>query len=167
MSKVITDFNEMIKININLLDNLNTIMNDITNIKNKFIQLKDNLILNKNKINSINNFETELFHLLDNLYYNQKEYCYDYYLKIEYNFILNIPKILIFKKNDCYYINLNDKEYLLFYQYLNEFNDYIDKYNYAIEYFNNINVLDLIIQNLEFNINKINALDHVVRIINI
>ena len=167
MSKVITDFNEMIKININLLDNLNTIMNDITNIKNKFIQLKDNLILNKNKINSIKNFEIELFHLLDNLYYNQKEYCYDYYLKIEYNFILNIPKILIFKKSDCYFINLNDKEYLLFYQYLNEFNDYIDKYNYAIEYFNNINVLDLIIQNLEFNINKIQALDHVVRIINI
>lgn len=167
MYEVLTDFNNMLKTNLSLLDNLNSVSNDIRNIKNKFVELKDNLILNKNKINSINNFETELFHLLDNLYYNQKEYCYDYYLKKEYNFILNIPKILIFKKNHSFYINLNDKEYLLFHQYLNEFNDYIDKYNYAIQYIKNINILDLIIQNLEFNINKINALDNIVKIINL
>ena len=74
---------------------------------------------------------------------------------------------MIFKKNDSFFINLNDKEYLLFDQYLNNFEDYIDKYNYAIEYFNNINVLDLIIQNSEFNINKINSLDNVIKIINI
>ena len=167
MSKVLTDFNNMIKTNINLIDNFTLILNDIKEIKTKFNEIKNTLILNKNKINSIKNFETELLYLLDNLYYNQKSFCYNYYLKKEYNFIVYIPKILIFKKNDSFFINLNDKEYLLFDKYLNNFEDYIDKYNYAIKYFNNINVFDLIIQNLEFNINKINALDNVVKIINI
>ena len=167
MSKVLTDFNNMIKTNIILIDNLKFILKDIKDIKNNFIELKNNLIQNKNKINSINNFETELLHLLDNLYYNQNEYFYKYYLKKDYNFIVNIPKIIIFKKNNFFFINLDNKEHILFEQYLNNFNDYIDKYNYALEYFNNINVLDSIVQNLEFNINKINALDHVIKIINI
>ena len=167
MSIVLTDFNNMIKTNINLIDNFTLILNDIKEIKTKFNEIKNNLILNKNKINSIKNFEIELLYLLDNLYYNQKKICYKYYLKKEYNFIVYIPKIQIFKKKDSFFINLNDKEYLLFDQYLNNFEDYIDKYNYAIEYFNNINVLDLIIQNSEFNIIKINALDNVVKIINI
>ena len=167
MSKVLTDFNNMIKTNIILLDNFKHILKDIIDLKSKFIELKNNLILNKNKINSIKNFETELFHLLDNIYYNQNEYFYNYYLKKDYNFIVNIPKIIIFKKNDFIFINLDNEEHLLFNQYLNSFNDYIDKYNYAIEYFNNIDILDLITQKIEFNINKINALDHVIKIINI
>ena len=167
MSKVLTDFNNMIKTNIILLDNFKFIFKDILDIKNKFIQLKNNLILNKNKINSINNFETELLYLLDNIYYNQNEYYYNYYLKKQYNFIVYVPKITIFKKNDFIFINLDNKEYLLFEKYLNNFNDYIDKYNYALEYFNNIEILDSVFQILEFNINKINALDHVIKIINI
>lgn len=167
MSKVLTDFNNMIKTNIILLDNFKHILKDIIDLKSKFSELKNNLILNKNKINSIKNFETELFNLLDNIYYNQNEYFYNYYLKKDYNFIVNIPKIIIFKKNDFIFINLDNEEHLLFNQYLNSFNDYIDKYNYAIEYFNNIDILDLITQKIEFNINKINALDHVIKIINI
>ena len=167
MSKVLTDFNNMIKTNIILIDNLKFIIKDINDLKNKFIDLKNNLIQNKNKINSIKNFETELLYLLDNLYYNQKEYFYNYYLKKNYNFIVNLPKIVIFEKNNFFYVNLDNKEYLLFQEYINNFEDYIDKYNYAIEYFNNIYVLDSILQNLEFNINKINALDHVIKIINI
>ena len=166
MSKVLTDFNNMMKTNIILLDNFKFILKDIIDIKEKFIELKNTLTLNKNKINSINNFEIELFYLLDNIYYNQNEYFYNYYLKKNYNFIVYIPKIIIFKKNDFIFINLDNKEYLLFEQYLNNFDDYIDKYNYALEYFNNINILDSVIQVLEFNINKINALDHVIKIIN-
>ena len=81
MSKVLTDFNNMIKTNIILLDNFKFILKDIKNIKDKFIDLKNTLILDKNKINSINNFEIELFNLLDNIYYNQNEYFYNYYLK--------------------------------------------------------------------------------------
>ena len=134
MSKLLTDFNNMIKTNIILLDNFKFILKDIKNIKDKFIDLKNILILDKNKINSIKNFETELFHLLDNIYYNQNEYFYNYYRK-NYNFIVYIPKIIIFKKNDFIFINLDNKEYLLFEQYLNNFDDYIDKYNYVLEYF--------------------------------
>lgn len=167
MSKVLTDFNNMIKTNTILLDNLKFILKDILDLKNKFNELKNNLILNKNKFNSIKNFEIELFHLLDNIYYNQNEYFYNYFLKKNHNFIVKIPKIIIFKKNDLIFINLDNNEYILFNKYLNEFNDYIDKYNYAIEYFNNIDVFDLITQKIEFNINKINALDHVIKIINI
>ena len=74
MSKVLTDFNNMIKTNINLIDNFTLILNDIKEIKTKFNEIKNSLILNKNKINSIKNFEIELFYLLDNLYYNQKSF---------------------------------------------------------------------------------------------